>query len=452
MRNKMTTFKLKNIGLIEESEISLNDLTIICGQNNTGKTYITYSIYGFLSMWKDIIDFDIPNSYMKELDNNGFCSIGLEEFSQNIESVLKNLSKTYTSMLGSVFSVDDEWFNNSVFDVEINNFILDFDISFETTMTSSKKDILQIRKDENNNILEVSVLNTNSKRQVPHFILEQAINKALGEIYFSKYFKNPFIITSERTGISLFYKELDISKNVMVEHLTKNKSKDIDPFQMFEEALSRYAMPVKHNIDYTRELADRVSKKKSFLHGDRDITKYFSDILQGSYKVVNKEVYFMTKKNKKQIPMYFSSSATKSLVELYFYIKHSAVKGDLLIIDEPELNLHPDNHRKITRLLAHLSNKGIDVFITTHSDYMIKEFNNLIRLKHKITDKDKIIKKYGYKEDDILNYTKITSYINNTGDLAVAPIDDMGMKVETFDEVLNELSSSMDDIFFNIEE
>lgn len=74
--------------------------------------------------------------------------------------------------------------------------------------------------------------------------------------------------------------------------------------------------------------------------------------------------------------MYFSSSATKSLIELFF-IRYTAKKGDILIIDEPGVNLHPDNHRYITRLLAHLSNKDINVFITTHSDYMIKkEFNN----------------------------------------------------------------------------
>ncbi len=446
----MTTFKLKNIGLIENTKISLNDLTIICGQNNTGKTYITYSIYGFLSMWKDIVDFNLSSSYLNELNDNGFCSIELKSFEEDVENILKNLAKNYTSMLGSVFSVDDDWFVDSVFEVEIDNFSLDLSLGLETTMTSSKKDVLQMRKSEDSDILEISILNT--KKQLPRFILEQAINKALGEIYFNKYFKNPFIITSERTGISLFYKELDINKNVMVEHIINNKGNDINPFQMFEDAISRYAMPVKHNIDYTRELGEGVSKQKSFLHGDREITKYFSDILQGSYKVVNKEVYFITKKNKKQIPMYFSSSATKSLIELYFYIKHTAQKGDLLIIDEPELNLHPDNHRKITRLLAHLSNKGIFVFITTHSDYMIKEFNNLIRLKHDINNKVKIMKKYGYKEYDILDYKKITSYINNDGELVKSPIDNMGMEIETFDSVLNELSSSMDDIFFNIKE
>lgn len=448
----MVKFRLKDIGLIEDSEVTLNDLTIICGQNNTGKTYITYSIYGFLSMWQDMIDFDLPKNVFDELAENGFYSLNILEFEKKSDEILRELSNRYTDMLENVFSVDNEWFQDSLFEVIIDDFNLDLNKELDTTLTSSKKDILQIKKEEDSDILEVSILSTDNKRSVPNFVLEQGINRALGEIYFDKYFKNPFIITSERTGISLFYKELDINKNVMVEHITKNKGKDINPFEIFEETISRYAMPVKDNIDYTRELANSVSKQKSFLYNDREISKYFSDILQGNYKVANKEVYFMTKKNKKQIPMYFASSATKSLVELYFYIKHSAKEGDLLMIDEPELNLHPDNHRKITRLLAHLSNKGINVFITTHSDYMIKEFNNLIRLKHNIRNKEKVMKKYAYKEHDILDFNCITAYINTIGSLSIAPIDNMGMEIETFDSVLNDLSSSTDDIFFNIED
>ncbi len=238
----------------------------------------------------------------------------------------------------------------------------------------------------------------------------------------------------------------------MVEHITNNKSKDINPFQLFQDSISRYAIPILHNINYTRDLGDGVCKKKSFLNGDKETLGYFSDILQGSYKVINKEVFFITKKNKKQIPMYFSSSATKSLIELFFFIRYTAKKGDILIIDEPELNLHPDNHRYITRLLAHLSNKDINVFITTHSDYMIKEFNNLIRLNHTITNKEKVMKKYDYKEQEILSHTKISSYINNEGTLNKVHLNDMGMEISSFDDTINCLSSSIDDIYFNIEE
>ncbi|MBJ5841364.1 AAA family ATPase [Salmonella enterica subsp. enterica serovar Rissen] len=40
---------MKNIGLIDFAEIDITDITCVCGMNNTGKTYVTYAIYGFLS-------------------------------------------------------------------------------------------------------------------------------------------------------------------------------------------------------------------------------------------------------------------------------------------------------------------------------------------------------------------------------------------------------------------
>ena len=446
----MVRFKLQNIGLIEDSEISLNNLTIICGQNNTGKTYITYSIYGFLSMWNDLVNFKIPQEVFSELDENGFYSLDISHFQDNIETVLNSLSRSYTDTLYNVFSVEEEWFSDSVFQVSIDDFSFSLVDALKNTLTSSKKDILEINKESNASILEISTLGGVNK--VPHFVLERGINRALGQIFFAHYFQAPFIITSERTGISLFYKELDINKNVIVEHIAKNKGTKIDPFKIFEDTISRYAVPIKDNIDYTRDLADGVIKRKSFLFDDKEINGYFAAILKGSYKVANKEVYFVTKKSKQKIPMYFASSATKSLLELYFYIKHTAKQGDLLIIDEPELNLHPDNHLLIARLLAYLSTKGINIFITTHSDYIIKEFNNLIRLSKTIEGREDILKKYKYKTHDKLDHHDISTYINDNGSLRKTPIDAMGMEVEIFDRTIGQLSKSTDDIFFNIRE
>ncbi len=453
----MVKFKLENIGLIEKAEVSLNDFTLICGQNNTGKTYITYSIYGFLHSWNNLINFDIEQSVFDELEENGFCSIDITLYEAKLEKILNDLSLQYTDKLSSIFSVDEGLFKNSKFEVIIDEPKLDLAVEIENTFSSSKKDMLQMKKVKESSILEISTLTPNIKKLMPQFVLEGGINRTLGDIFFKQYFKTPFIITSERTGISLFYKELDINKNVMVEHLTNNKSKYIDPFKLFKDNISRYAMPIRHNIDYIRDLGDGVYKKKSFLNGDKEILDYFSGILQGTYKVVNQEVFFVTKKNKKQknkkqIPMHFSSSATKSLLELFFYIQHTAQKGDLLIIDEPELNLHPDNHILMARLLAHLLNKGINVFITTHSDYLIKELNNLIRLNHTIVGKAKILKDYNYKEHDILEYKKISAYINDFGNIKQVPINDIGMEIKTFDDTINKLSNATDDIYFNIEE
>lgn len=45
---------IENLGVFRWAEYELSDLTIICGKNNTGKTYATYALFGFL----DFFDMD----------------------------------------------------------------------------------------------------------------------------------------------------------------------------------------------------------------------------------------------------------------------------------------------------------------------------------------------------------------------------------------------------------
>ena len=45
--------------------------------------------------------------------------------------------------------------------------------------------------------------------------------------------------TSERTGIALFYKELDISKNAIIEHITSGDK--VNPIDLLNSMRSRYA-------------------------------------------------------------------------------------------------------------------------------------------------------------------------------------------------------------------
>jgi hypothetical protein len=44
-------FQIENLGIIEKAEVDLNkDLILLCGHNNTGKSYLAYGIYHFLTM------------------------------------------------------------------------------------------------------------------------------------------------------------------------------------------------------------------------------------------------------------------------------------------------------------------------------------------------------------------------------------------------------------------
>ena len=71
----------------------------------------------------------------------------------------------------------------------------------------------------------------------------------------------------------------------------------------------------------------------------------------------------MIKNNKFDIPLYLASSSARCIVDIYFYLKHLAKPGDILIIDEPESHLTLKNQRLIAKLIASIINLDIKVFI-----------------------------------------------------------------------------------------
>ncbi|MFB1490053.1 MULTISPECIES: AAA family ATPase [unclassified Thiocapsa] len=132
-------------------------------------------------------------------------------------------------------------------------------------------------------------------------------------------------------------------------------------------------MPVKTNVEFTRQIETLVKHKSFVAHKHPDLLTDFADIIGGEYTVTrNDELYYIPNGKRIRLSMDESSSAVRSLLDVGFYLAHVAQPGDLLIVDEPELNLHPENQRKVARLFARLLNIGVKVFITTHSDYIIK--------------------------------------------------------------------------------
>ncbi|MGA9380806.1 MAG: AAA family ATPase, partial [Phormidium sp.] len=125
----------------------------------------------------------------------------------------------------------------------------------------------------------------------------------------------------------------------------------------------------------------------------------------------NDELYYVPKGKRVKLSMDQSSSAVRSLLDIGFYLKHKAEPGDLLMVDEPELNLHPENQRRIARLFARLINLGIKVFITTHSDYIIKELNTLIMLNHDKPHLKRIAQEEDYRVEELISAEKIKVYI-----------------------------------------
>lgn len=65
------TIELKNLDILKQAKFSLGDFTLICGENNTGKTYAACALYGFLSSWREFISIIISDEQIQNfLTNN----------------------------------------------------------------------------------------------------------------------------------------------------------------------------------------------------------------------------------------------------------------------------------------------------------------------------------------------------------------------------------------------
>lgn len=146
-----------------------------------------------------------------------------------------------------------------------------------------------------------------------------------------------------------------------------------------------------------------------------------------------------------------TSSTVKSLFGLWFYLEYQARPGNIIMIDEPELNIHPNNQRQIARLLASLVNAGINIVISTHSDYIVREFNSLIMLSQDAGGK--LRKKHKYNDEEVLQPKQVGAYLfdkHTITNFKITPSD--GIYATTFDDVITNLNDVNDDIYYSLQE
>ncbi len=87
---------VQNLGVIEHAELELGDLTLICGSNNTGKTYVTYAIFGFLTVWRNALQIEVSKEVVNQILNIGVANISLLEYIAEHKSILTQASTAYS--------------------------------------------------------------------------------------------------------------------------------------------------------------------------------------------------------------------------------------------------------------------------------------------------------------------------------------------------------------------
>ena len=457
---------VKNLGILKQAEFEVGDLTIICGANNTGKTYATYALYGFLTFWNEAFSYNYINEDdLNKLMTQGKLSIEINAIKKISQTIIDDACNEYSKNLPMVFGSGKKSFSDTSFNILLET--VDFDIIDQKILTKSPdgRVLCEMIKARNETKLTIGITASSAEINVlnKNWFLYQ-INRNIQYILYGNNFPAPFIASIERTGAAMFQKELDISRNRLLEQLS-NRNKDIDFIDLFNDAINdgRYALPVRRDVDFIRDLETVTKNESTIVNRKPDILSDFALLAGGEYKVTREGVYYIFNKGKTKLTMGESASSVRSLLNLGMYIQHMARPGDFLMIDEPELNLHPKNQRLMARLLAKLVNANVKVFITTHSDYILKEFNTLIMLKNANTFKNHIMDKYKYNENELLDIDKIRAYIakkdltkidgktqrqrHNT--FVKAPIDMQGIEISEFDETINEMNEIQEQLQMN---
>ena len=456
------TFRFTKIGPVDHADITLGDLTIVAGRNNTGKTYLVYALYGFLKQWgnwprimrKDFLEGDFgdlatdlkPSRILRVLARSDRASIPIsrnELDSLRLALVRRLASDFSTGALPAVFSSAPEIFEDARMSIDLDKDDPSNGYPVEIHM-QSPVGTMGLEYDGQEIVISVDRESTASRRRSPPFGLPDVLSRLLFWFLCPK-FPQPFILSAERFGISLFYKELDFTKSQLVDMLQKMGSDgDHDsrsPFLLIDKTTSRYARPIKDNIDYTRSIYD-IQKERSPLANDK-LFDDIKDLMEGYYKASKDAISFRAKtrgKRRFDIPLHLASSSARGLADLYFYLRHKAAKDDLLIIDEPESHLDTGNQVLLARILARFVRAGIKVLITTHSDYVIKEINNLIMLSQLDDDNGDTLQSLNYSKSDQLDPSSVRAYVAQGHRLTPAVVDEFGIDMPVFDDTIDKIN------------
>lgn len=459
----MAKINFKNLGNISKGSVELNNLTIFTGRNNTGKTYATYVIYSLLD--KRNFQYRLKNidQIITKLYETGLYDLNLETFfKDDYSQIKKEVEKSFSRSLSYVFSANEDEFKKSriTFNVDTNKRKLDFlkKHPHKSGFTFGKQIILEINKEADSAILKLALHKNDiskHKNDIPEHIITDKLKNLLSRFIFDDLFSESFLLPAERAGLNLFYQELGSERTAFFHHIRKKR---INKMELIKDLmLSRYPKPIADYIDFLNEI--NVLKKLNSEFRDLSLVIQ-KDILQGKYKIEKDGIYFMPYKlyaNKdnynEKISLHLTSSSIKTFFALVFYLEHLANEGGTLIVDEPELNLHPDNQRKIARILSMIANRGVKVIVSTHSDYFIREINNLIMLKSDFTSKKKIMKKHDYKDSMLISANEVSAYLFNNNNIEDMEINKQeGIIAKTFDDVINNLNLVNDDIFYTKQE
>lgn len=454
--------KIKNIGKFREAQIKIDGITVIAGENNSGKSTIGrvlfcifnsfFKIEGrikeerektikqilremFIRLEKDM-DYryrrdmeDILESSFEALKKIDFKSYEIQQIEEKFWKEIKNAGSNFNE--NGYINLDFNKISYRNLDFNENRFtysgfrLIDTNLFKKLKVSSEEifKIILQRNIDsefngeinnlnyfEEEGIIDLKVSDFNSHIPLKsNNVLDVKNNRSL--INEAIYIDNPFII--DDVGRKPSY----ISRILMrrsQSHVTHLKDKLLEKKTKNEETIDS----IMKEAIVNEEIQDIFNKINSVCCGELSLSK-------------TSELEY--KENDLRINIKNISAGLKTFVILKTLLKNQSIeKGGVIILDEPEIHLHPSWQIIFAELIILLQKKfEIKILLTTHSPYFLRAVQ-IFSAKHEIAGKCKFYLSENENGNAILKDT--TDCIENIYNKLADPLEKLEIVGNEIDE------------------
>lgn len=472
--------KIANLGPIkDEISINLKPMTIFVGPNNSGKTWTAFaiaSIFGPRAVHEyhnEYFDNSIKDDYpsldkaFSELMEKGSTKIDLIKFFDDYgEYYINNLAKFevqwFQDFMGSTeFPFKSMRLRIELMDEQKDKIIKKIKSYLLRGAFSPTKDgeaLLNVVKEKDNQFLSVytSIMSDDGKsiqeleNQLTPNIIKSILFDRVFRIISRSIYRDVYFFPAERAALGLIERlftsgkkleSKDDKKTIKAENINASEENLIKPV-IIPDSIGNLIGILEFSKSSPKSMKRRrASKKKDTIKECTKLSNLLQDeILKGrlhySDEKQRDELLFKpSNETKISLDMPIVSSMIKELSPLVLYLRDWADSGDLIIIDEPEMNLHPEAQAKMIELLTMLVNAGVNVLATTHSPYIIDHLINLMNAADHLDPKGIEDKFYLKSSKAFISKDNVSVYLFDN-DTAKDILDKEGfIEWETFNDV-----------------
>ena len=395
-------FKIKNIAAIGQADITIDGITIIAGENNTGKSTIGKALYAFLdnmSHWSDTYAYIIQKKTEQFLLQN---STPLEDYCLSVSgakrrrtSKIKQLIEKYISEQELMVAIEDYQVEED--STKLTEILYSFGNDYLLVYFKNIDDKTKAKNDKFITNWVKTVLSPLLAVELDELKLQtEQIYKSL-EIIFDKQTRK---IGTTQSSLTFIHDDRQVDYSINDSGIKMNtplrftnniyfiespKIYDYLSDTKFGKVQKQFLQSLmtpnvfRHNstylTNYTMELLNRYQE-------DFEINKHYLDIAHSLETTMGGRAEFLQKVGlefkdnflPETIHASNVSTGLKSLALLEYGLRIGAIENDdVIILDEPEINLHPEWQIEYAKAIVELEKHcNIKFIITTHSPFFIR--------------------------------------------------------------------------------